>query len=94
MSDPVPLSRLLHAGEGRFDDCIRRWLREFCTIVVDDEPVTPLPRHIRPHPLQEDGQTETRCGKELEVHRRPSEQAPRPVECFTSAVQVGRCRFL
>ena len=42
-------------------------------MVIHDESRTPLAGEIRPNPLQEDRQTETRCRQELQVHGRPGE---------------------
>src|SRR5215472_8066578 len=47
-------------------------------MLADDQPIASLPGHIRPNPLQEDAQTETRCGEELQVYRRPSEPRADP----------------
>src|SRR6516162_2193295 len=78
---------LLFACKYRFGAYFRYWLHKFFTMVIHDEPVTPLPRHVGPSPLQEDAQTEARCGQELQVHRRPGEPGPKPTDLDFPALQ-------
>ena len=52
-----------------------------------DEPITSLPCHIRPHPLQKNAQTEARGGEELQVYCRPSEPCPEPAYLDLAALQ-------
>src|SRR5215469_10864202 len=52
-----------------------------------DKPVTSLPGHIGPNPLQEDTQSEAGRGEELEMHRRPGEPGSKPADLDFPALQ-------
>ena len=55
--------------------------------MIHDQPVTPLPRHIGPNPLQEDAQAEARRGEELKMDGRPSEPGPEPAHLDLAALK-------
>src|SRR5690242_21732817 len=59
-------------------------------MMIHDQPVSPLPGHIRPHPLQKNAQTEARRGEELEVHRGPSEPSREPAYLDFAALQHSK----
>ena len=54
---------------------------------VDDDLVTPLPRHIGPNPLQKNAPAKARRRQEPEVYRRPGEPRPEPTHLDLAALQ-------
>src|ERR1700752_3068938 len=61
-------------------------------MVIHDESRTSLAGEIGPDPLQEDGQTETRGGQELEVDGCPSK--PRTEAAHSHLVTLQNCKAL
>ena len=59
-------------------------------MVTHDEPRTPLAGEIRPNPLQEDRQTETRGREELQVDGCPGKPCSEPAYSELVTLQDGK----
>ncbi len=53
--------------------CVFYCLPAFLSLVIYNQPGTPLPGHIGPYPLHENTNPKARLCQELEMHRCPCE---------------------